>query len=192
MPPRPKSDSAIGSFNEDDAARDEVLTQRRHTTLPIGKDMHAPELAPHFRSLQQHVLRTRYRTKIDATNLHMKIQNRDTGATYVAIALPNEFTPCLAVVRPHVSLVHDVAPPDWTSWYEMKHTLTTLLNPRDVTCFFQAGNNPYKYVIDERSELGVLIRMMQRIIRNYHPANRPIDVVQELHFTFNQVGHHTV
>ena len=47
-------------------------------------------------------------------------------------------------------------------------------------------------MIDEDSELGVLSRMLQAIVRNYHPADTPIDVVQELHLTFNQLGHHTV
>ena len=192
MPPRPKSDLAIGSFNEDDAARDEVLAQRRHTTLPIGKDMHAPELAPHFRSLQQHVLRTRYRTKIDATNLHMKITHRDTGATYVALLLNHEFVPKLAIDRPHMTLVHDVRTDGWQAFYHMKHTLTTLLNERHIQCYFRPTSNPYKYVIDENCELGVLARMLQAIIRNYHPADTPIDIVQELHFTFNQLGYPTV
>ena len=174
----------------------EEAEPRAAATLPAGSssgfDVYASELVPHFKSLQLRAGTIIHKTSVDPSCLFMRITNAETGQTYISLVLPNEFTPRLAVVRPHVSLVHDVAPPDWASWYEMKHTLTTLLNPREVTCYFRAGSHPHKYVIDERSELGVLIRMLQRIIINHHPANTPVDVVQELHFTFHQLGHHTV
>ena len=170
---------------------------RGHATLPVGSsqglDMHTAELEPHFTHLQLMASTKIYRTKIDCSCLHMKITNRDTGATYVALLLPYKFTPTMAIVRPHVSLVHNVRTAGWQAYYHMKHSLTTLLNQRDITCYFRTTvSHPYKFVIDENCELGVLARMLQAIIRNYHPANHPIDIVQELHFTFEQLGYPTV
>ena len=155
--------------------------------------MFAEDLEPHFHWLQLHSSQVKYTTTIDPDCLRVKILDRDAANTYIAVKLPRAFVPDLAIARPHLSVVHNATTTSWDTWFRVKHRLATLLSARKITCFFRARvSNVYKFAVDDQCELGVLIRMMQEVIAEFHVGQTPLDCVQELHMTFHQLNHHTV
>jgi len=190
--PRPKTQPV--EILDDESERSERPLGPRCATLPAGSfDMFDEDLASHFHWIQLHSSQIKYTTTIDPDCLHMQILDRDAANTYIAVKLPHAFVPDLAIIRPHLSVVHNATTTNWDTWFRMKHRLATLLSARKITCFFRARvSHVYKFVVDDNSELGVLIRMMQEVIAEFHVGPHPLDRVQELHMTFHQLNHHTV
>jgi hypothetical protein len=168
--------------------------QRVEATLPLVLDLYTPDLVQHFRGLQVHAGSIIYTTRISPESLVMNCIDRD-GTGYVAMLFKHEFKPQLPIVRPHASLVHNLKVPDWKAWWRLKHCLCMMLTERTVQCFFQQRcSHPYKFVLDENCELGVLLRMLQDEIAAAHTGGTDIkvDIVQELHLTFHKIMDHTV
>ena len=138
---------------------------------------------------EQHIARIFRMTKrqlfhvdLAASNLHMKIQA--SGAGYIALVFPEDFTPMLFIQRPHISLAYAVHTDGWSGWWALKHRLATFLCPRATSLYFR--EDATGLVIHSESELGVLCRMMQGMIGSYHVAGgSPLALTNQLHMSFH-------
>jgi len=169
------------------------ITERRHVTVPLTRNMERRELQIHFGALKQLATQHIYKTRISPESLHMKLNDRD-GVAYIALLFKHEFTPMIPVQRPHVTLAYECVTADWASWWRLRTEMMCFMTERQITCHFNnRRGNEFSYVLSEDSELGVLCRRLQEIIAAAHPLNcpTPLRLAGELHITFCMVGEHT-